>query len=156
MEECLKHERNVERISKVEERCAVQETKVDGICKEIPILYERGNDLRQEFNDNRVILERLAVTVTTGFEAQDIKLDGIKTSMAEMIEAMKARADEYDRDLELTKKQFTELEKFSWFRTRVNRWKDNLPGLFFCFVIGVLLLLAVLHWGDLKPAIKGQ
>lgn len=148
MEQCGHHERTMERVARAEAKCEVAEAQGKVHEGEISDLYLKYNEFRDVLNQNKICLEKLSVTMAEGFKAQSANLEAIKADIAELNTKYDENRKAVDKEIKDAKARLDEIDQFKWFRTRMNKWKENLPACIIYILFGVIALLVSLHWAD--------
>jgi chromosome segregation ATPase len=125
MEKCDQHDRTLERVGRVETSCQVIEQFKLMQVSQVEDLYDKYNNLTQV---NTEIMEKLA-RIETNQGNYLVKLTDLCKSFGEFKEEITDTIDD--------------INKFKWFRDRVNKWRDNLPGFILWVALGILVLVAI-------------
>ena len=148
MEQCGHHERTMERVARAEAKCEVAEAQGKLQEGEISDLYSKYNEQRDILNQNKVCLEKLAVMISEGFKTQNAISAAVKTDLTELNTKYDENNKTVNKEIKDAKARLDDLDKFEWFRKRVNKWRDNLPACIICGLLGIIVLLVSLHWAD--------
>ena len=147
-EQCGLHERTMERVAKVEAKCDVNEAQGKAHEGEVSDLYLKYNEFRDALNQNKICLEKLGITMSEGFKVQNTSLESIKTDISELNTKYDKNNQAVDKEIKDVKTRLDDLNRFEWFRKRMNRWRDNLPACIICGLLGIIIMLVSLHWAD--------
>ena len=115
-------------------------------------LYEKHDDTRAILNEIKLCTATMAMKLDNGFDQATKNLAVLSAQIEKFQVEREKTLTYYDAIVADIQKQLAEINEFKWFRTRLNKWKDNLPSFIFGLIMMLIGLLAVLNWpaiGDL-------
>jgi uncharacterized coiled-coil DUF342 family protein len=131
---CVHHEEISGKVHKVEEAQKGMAREMDEKHEQITDLYDKHNE---SVNEYKLIIAQLTRMETNQVHyINDIKhlcttlTDHITKSDTTFVEIAKAISD---------------INRFKWFRDRINKLRDNLPGIIFWIVLGLIVMLVIAH-----------
>jgi hypothetical protein len=114
--------------------------------KAISDLYDKHDNVMVLLNDIKLCTATMAMKLDNGFDQANKNI----AQLSERIEKFQVEREKtltyYDAVVDEIQKQLKELNEFKWFRTRLNKWKDNLPSIVFGALMALIGLLAILNW----------
>ena len=124
--------------------------------KAIADLYDKHDNTMLLLNEIKLCTATMAMKLDNGFEQANKNI----SHLSDKIEKFQVERDKtlfhYDGIVDDIRKQLAELNEFKWFRTRLNRWKDNLPSFIFGLLMMLIGLLAILNWPAIGDILKGR
>lgn len=112
-------------------------------------LYEKHDDVKTMLAEIKLCTATMQLEMKQGFKEAN---DSITKLTCEIAQSRVERAntiEHYEKVVQEVQEKLRELDKFKWFRDRLNRWHDNLPTIIFSIVMAFIGFLALLHWLDL-------
>jgi hypothetical protein len=135
---CENHERTMERVANTESMSQQSARVLEIHDGQIEDLFEKYNIQNKEYTK---IIESLA-----RMEVNQENYMGTVTELSKSITSfkneIKSKFASIDMFGQAVNEKFTELNKFDWFRKRINHWHDNLPTYVVLFFVGLVLLIA--------------
>jgi hypothetical protein len=131
MTQCDRHEKIIDRVAKIE--ASGQEiTRVNIILEgQTNELFDKYNDINKELNIVKTdIVERLA-RIESNQKTYYDKISELCSSFKDFKEA--------------TSKKLDEIDKFKWFRDRLNKWRDNSLGVIMWIILGIIFMLVAIQ-----------
>jgi chromosome segregation ATPase len=114
--------------------------------KAISDLYDKHDNVMVLLNEIKLCTATMAMKLDNGFDQANKNI----AQLSERIEKFQVEREKtltyYDAVVDEIQKQLKELNEFKWFRTRLNKWKDNLPSIVFGALMALIGLLAILNW----------
>lgn len=147
-EQCGFHERALERIAKCEAKCDVNDAQNKAHEGDIGKLFSKYGELKDVLAQNKICLEKIELTMTEGFKAQNSKLESIKTDLSDLGAKYDENNETINKEIKAAKARLDDLEQFNWFRSRMNKWRDNLPAFIIYILFVIIAFLVSLHWVD--------
>jgi chromosome condensin MukBEF ATPase and DNA-binding subunit MukB len=124
--------------------------------KAIADLYGKHDNVMVLLNEIKLCTATMAMKLDNGFDQANKNI----AQLSERIEKFQVEREKtltyYDAVVDEIQKQLKELNEFKWFRTRLNKWKDNLPSIVFGALMALIGLLAVLNWPEIGSLLKGK
>lgn len=124
--------------------------------KAISDLYDKHDNTRALLNEIKLCTATMAMKLDTGFERVDKNIETLSSKIEKFQDEREKTLAYYDAIVADIKKQLSEINEFKWFRTRLNRWKDNLPSFVFGLIMMLIGLLAVLNWPEIGALLRGK
>lgn len=124
--------------------------------KAIADLYDKHDDTMLLLNEIKLCTATMAMKLDTGFEQANKNISHLSDKIEKFQVEREKTLSYYDAIVDDIQKQLAELNEFKWFRTRLNRWKDNLPSFIFGLLMMLIGLLAVLNWPAIGDILKGR
>ena len=119
-------------------------------------LYEKHDGTRALLNEIKLCTATMALKMETGFDQANKSIERLSEKIDKFQIEREKTLSYYDAIVDDIQKQLKELNEFKWFRTRLNRWKDNLPSIVFGAIMMLIGLLAILNWPDVMQFFRGR
>ena len=124
--------------------------------KAIADLYDKHDDTMLLLNEIKLCTATMAMKLDNGFEQANKNISHLSDKIEKFQVEREKTLSYYDAIVDDIQKQLAELNEFKWFRTRLNRWKDNLPSFIFGLLMMLIGLLVVLNWPAIGDILKGR
>jgi chromosome condensin MukBEF ATPase and DNA-binding subunit MukB len=124
--------------------------------KAIVDLYDKHDNVMALLNEIKLCTATMAMKLDNGFEQANKNISHLSDKIEKFQIEREKTLSYYDAIVDDIQKQLAELNEFKWFRTRLNKWKDNLPSFIFGLIMMLLGLLAVLNWPEIGNILKGK
>ena len=124
--------------------------------KAIADLYDKHDDTMLLLNEIKLCTATMAMKLDNGFEQANKNISHLSDKVEKFQIEREKTLSYYDAIVDDIQKQLAELNEFKWFRTRLNRWKDNLPSFIFGLLMMLIGLLAILNWPAIGDILKGR
>jgi hypothetical protein len=148
---------NVGKLARQETHCQDHSgnlTMINDHKGQITDLYEKHNDTHKLFMEIQATTIKMSAEMNYNFISLKGCLDDMRNDLKEISEKRDAEQELRNAEMFNVNKQLEEINKFSWFRNRMNKWRDNLPETVLKIVLAVFGIIAILHWTDIGAAIK--
>ena len=124
--------------------------------KAIADLYDKHDNTMLLLNEIKLCTATMAMKLDNGFEQANKNISHLSDKIEKFQVEREKTLFHYDGIVDDIRKQLAELNEFKWFRTRLNRWKDNLPSFIFGLLMMLIGLLAILNWPAIGDILKGR
>lgn len=152
-EHCGEHEENIKTISRIE-------TTVKSHEERISDLYDKHEEVMDMLTQMKVCMENMNGNMQKNFIKQELTYGQLNQSFLDHTNLSNSLLEKYDKIIENFNSQLSvingklsELDKFKWFRDRLNKAKECLPDVVLWIFIAFLAFLASEHWLDLSGKI---
>lgn len=150
---CDKHIENAERM-------AAAEIKIETHGEQVEDLYDKHNELVKMMGQMKVCIEAMNGNVTRGFEKQSMVYQQLHDAFQARTDLTNSLLVKYDKIIDGFNQQLAtinlklaELDKFDWFRKRLNKAKEWLPDAVIWLIVVTLVFLLAEHWTNLSAKI---
>lgn len=124
--------------------------------KAIADLYEKHDETRRVLEEIKLCTMSMSLKMEQGFKECNDSISKLTCEVAYSRTERTETLKHYDGIVETVNKRLDELDKFKWFRDRINNWHDNLPAIIFSIVMSFIGLMMILHWVNVGDFLKGR
>lgn len=124
--------------------------------KTIADLYEKHDETRKVLEEIKLCTMSMSLKMEQGFKECNDSISKLTCEVAHSRIERTETLKHYDGIVETVSKRLDELDKFKWFRDRINKWHDNLPVIIFSFIMSIIGILTILHWINIGEFLKGR
>ena len=119
-------------------------------------LYEKHDDVKTMLAEIKLCTATMQLEMKQGFKEANDSITKLTCEIAQSRVERTETLKHYDSIVETVSKRLDELDKFKWFRDRLNRWHDNLPVIIFSLIMSIIGILTILHWINIGEFLKGR